>query len=231
MENIHEGHRERLRRRFQQEGLDGFDDVHVLELILTYAQPRIDTSPLAHRLLDEFGSLLGVLTAPPEELMKVEGVGKGIACYLELYLQVLRRCKVESAYMGKVFTSTEQCGKFLVPRFFMAREEEVYILCLDARCKLLDCRRIHRGSVNAASISVRKIVEYAIRCNASSVVLAHNHTSGIALPSREDKETTKRLYTALEAVGIRLSDHIIVGGDDYVSLADDGFFEKQKDGK
>ena len=100
----------------------------------------------------------------------------------------------------------------------------MYLLCLDAKCKVLDCRLLSVGGVNTAAVSVRKIVEAALSCNATSVVLAHNHTSGIALPSAEDEVTTRRIAAALDAVGILLADHIIVADDDYVSMADSGFF-------
>ena len=111
-----------------------------------------------------------------------------------------------------------------MPYFFGERDEVVYLLCLDAKCKVLDCRMLFRGGVNSAGVSVRKIVETALACNATSVVLAHNHTSGIALPSKEDEATTRQIRTALDAVGILLADHIIVADDDFVSMADSGFF-------
>ena len=98
------------------------------------------------------------------------------------------------------------------------------MVCLDAKCKVLSCKLLFRGSVNSANISIRKIVENALLYNSTSVIIAHNHTSGIALPSKEDHVTTRRIEAALKAVEINLSDHIIVADNDYVSLADNGFF-------
>ena len=224
MDNIHDGHRERLRRRFRDEGLSHFDDLHILELLLFYGQPRRNTSPAAHALLKEFGSLAGVLDAHPEDLMKVAGVGESTALFLRLFPQVMQRYLHERSSVGNVLTTPAQCGQYLTSCYFQERDEVVYLLCLDAKCKLLDCSLIHRGSVNAAGVSVRKIVEQAIRCNATSVVLSHNHPSGVALPSQEDLVTTRQLQTALDAVGVTLSDHIIVAGDDFVSLKETGFF-------
>ena len=222
--SIHTGHRARLKAQFLQSGLDALTDIQVLELLLFYANPRRDTNPIAHRLLNQFGSLSAVLDAPPELLEKVNGVGENAALLLHLVPCVCRRYLIDRASYEQVLDSTEKAGAFLVPYFFGARDEMVYLLCLDAKCKVLDCRMLSVGGINTASVSVRKIVEAALACNATSVVLAHNHTSGIALPSREDEATTRQIRTALDAVGILLADHIIVADDDFVSMADSGFF-------
>jgi len=222
----HDGHRERLRARFARGGPDGLDDLAYLELLLCYAIPRRDTNEIAHRLLDKFGSLAGVLEASDGELKKVEGVGPAAAVLLALIPALERRHLTERSRPGTVLNTTTKCGEYLAPRFFGERDEVVYLLCLDAKCKALDCRMLFRGGVNTAGVSVRKVVEAAIACNATSVVLAHNHTSGIALPSREDEQTTEQLRAALDAVGIQLADHIVVAGDDFVSMADSGFFRR-----
>ena len=124
-----------------------------------------------------------------------------------------------------ILDTTYKCAQYLAPRFIGEPEEVVYLLCLDAKCKALDCVLIHRGGVNVASIAARKVVKAALDANATSVVLSHNHPSGLALPSPEDRQTTLVLKAALEAVGIVLADHIIVADDDFVSLRDDGILE------
>ena len=221
---LHTGHRARLKAQFLQAGLDAFTDIQVLELLLFYANPRQDTNPIAHRLLNQFGTLSAVLDAPVELLESVKGVGENAAQMLHLIQCVCRRYLIDRASYEQILDSTEKAGAFLVPYFFGARDEMVYLLCLDAKCKVLDCRMLSVGGVNTAAVSVRKIVEAALACNATSVVLAHNHTSGIALPSKEDEATTRQIRTALDAVGILLVDHIIVADDDFVSMADSGFF-------
>mgnify|MGYP003291329837 CR=1 FL=1 len=225
MESIHQGHRQRLKERFRKEGLEHFSDIQVLELLLFYSVPRRDTNPLAHELLDTFGSLRGVLEANPDDLASVKGMGEGSAQLLALIPQLLKRYLASTQGKEEILDTTMACGRYLVPHFFLAREELVYLLCLDAKCKLLDCRMLQSGTVNNVGISVRKIMEVALRMGATSVILAHNHTSGIALPSQEDRDTTRRLWTALNAAGITLADHIIVAGDDFVSMQADGFFD------
>ena len=111
----------------------------------------------------------------------------------------------------------------MVPRFFGRTRETVFLLCLDAKCKVLCCKEVGEGSVNAASISVRKIVETALATNATTVILAHNHPSGVALPSAEDVQTTRRVAAALNAVEVHLADHIVVAEGDYVSMVQSGY--------
>ena len=218
-ESIHKGHRDRLKQRFLEEGLDNFTDIQVLELLLFFAIPVKDTNPIAHALLDHFGSLSQVLEADVEELKKVPGIKDHAATLLALVTQLCRYYQVNCAQQNQILTTLEDCGRYLVPRFFGRTKETVFLLCLDAKCKVLCCKEIGEGSVNAASISVRKVVETALNANATSVVLAHNHPSGLALPSDEDVLTTKRLHNALQAVDIVLADHMVVADGDYVSMS------------
>ena len=221
--SVHEGHRQRMRRQLQTSGMDSLSDVQVLEVLLYYAIPRADTNPLAHRLLERFGSLSGVLEAPADELVQVDGMGQAAAQLISLMLQLERRHFIDRNGPASILDTTTRCGQYLVPYFHGEQNEVVYLLCLDAKCKALCCVPVHRGSITAASISVRKIVQTALNQNAASVVIAHNHPSGYALPSQEDIDTTRALQAALHGVGIVLADHIIVADDDFVSLADDGY--------
>ena len=223
--SIHEGHRERMRKQLKTSGMDSLSDVQVLEMLLYYAAPRGDTNPAAHALLKRFGTLDGVFSAPETELRKIDGVGEAAAQLLLLVPQVARRCLMSRSTQIQVLDTTSKCGQYLLPFFHGEREEVVYLLCLDAKCKALDCVLIHRGGVNVASIAARKVVKAALDSNATSVVLAHNHPSGLALPSQEDKQTTMVLKAALDAVGVVLADHIIVADDDFVSMRDDGILE------
>jgi DNA repair protein RadC len=225
--NIHEGHRERLKNRFLEHGLESFEDHSVLELLLFYALPRSDVNPIAHALINKFGSLAAVFDAPVGELARVPGIGRSTAEYIKLIPQVSRRYLMSRASFDDILDSTKKAGEYLLPRFYAERDEIVYMVCLDAKCKVLNCKLLFRGSVNSANVSIRKIVENALVYNSTSVIIAHNHTSGIAIPSDEDRMTTRRIEQALKAVDITLSDHIVVADDDFVSMADNGFFRQR----
>ena len=222
-DTLHSGHRERLKKRFLQQGLDGFTDIQALELLLFYSIPRQDTNPIAHTLLNHFGSLSQVLEAPPEELIQVGGIKEHSAVLLNLINQMGRFYLVNKAQRERVLPTIEDCARYLQPYFYGRMTETVFLLCLDAKCKALCCREVGEGSVNSAGISVRRIVETALREGATSVVLAHNHPSGIAIPSTEDIQTTRRVAAALQSVEIHLADHIVVADDDYVSMVQSGY--------
>lgn len=222
--SIHEGHRQRLKDRFLREGLDNFDELYVLELLLYYCIPRKDTNPIAHELLHRFGSLTGVFAATVEELEKVPGISHNAATYLTLIPQAGRYYQVKRAETGEILRTISQCGNYLVPYFYGRENETVFLLCLDAKCKVLGCKLVGEGSVNSANIPIRRVVEIALNSNATTVILAHNHPSGLALPSDEDVETTIRVAKAMEAVEITLADHIVVADNDYVSMVQSGYF-------
>ncbi|NCB74598.1 MAG: DNA repair protein RadC [Clostridia bacterium] len=220
--SVHDGHRERMKNKLLEAGLDAFDDHNVLELLLFYSMPRKDTNPLAHALINHFGSLEAVFEAPADELQKISGIGENTVALIKLIPEVCRRYAIDKNRSDNVLDSAEKAGNFLVPRYMFERDEVVYIICLDSKCKVLCCKELFRGVANTAEISIRKIAELALAKNASSVIISHNHTSGIALPSYEDEVTTKRIKAALGAMGITLSDHIVVADDDFISMADSG---------
>jgi len=222
--STHEGHRQRLRQRFLDEGLDHFDEIQVLELLLFYCIPRKNTNEIAHALLNRFGSVAQVMEASADELRKVPGVGETAATFLSLINAFGRYYQVNRAANVDVLRDIEKCGAYLVPQFVGRRNETVFLLCLDAKCKVLACREVGEGSVNSAAVPIRRIVEMALGANATSVVLAHNHPSGLAIPSGEDVQTTRRLAMALRTVEIELVDHIIVADDDYVSMVQSGLY-------
>ena len=219
---VHDGHRERMKQKLLEQGLDVFDDHNVLELLLFYSVPRKDTNPLAHELLNTFGSLEALFEAPAEELSKVNGIGESTVTLLKLIPEVSRRYAIDKNRFNNILDSTKKAGEYLAARYMYERDEVVYVICLDSKCKVLCCKELFRGVANSAEISIRKIAELALAKNATSVIISHNHTSGIALPSIEDEITTKKLKAALSSMGITLADHIIVADGDFISMADSG---------
>lgn len=222
----HAGHRERLRNRFRNEGLDNFEEKHALELMLFYCIPRKNTSELADTLIRHFGSFVGVMDATAEELEKVPGVGKEVSTFLTLRKAVDRYYKIKNEKMDSEPLRTPEafCRK-LRPWFAGQRNEVVYVLCLDGQCKMLSCLFVGEGSVNSANVPIRRIVEICLNANATSVVLAHNHPSGLTMPSHEDVHTTYRLAQALSTVDVHLVDHLIFVDEDYMSMAQSGYYK------
>jgi DNA repair protein RadC len=217
---LHEGHRTRLKERFLRDGLDNFEKHEVLEILLYYVIPRKNTNDIAHRLLDAFGSLSSVFDAPIEALSKIEGVGRNSATLIKLLPELSRRYLDDKYNSQSKIITNEIAGQIFVNKFIGRINEHVILMLLDSKRKLLFCGVVSEGTVNAADIYVKKIVELALRYNASTAIVSHNHPSGIAMPSKEDILTTIEIKKTLDFVNIKLIDHIIVADNDYVSLAD-----------
>lgn len=220
----HDGHRQRLKTEFLARP-DSFPDHKLLELLLFYANPRSDTNPLAHELMDRFGSLAGVLDAPVDELLKVTGIGGHGAVLFKAAKELAGRYLTARTKVDGIAQSSRDYYLLLRPTFFGARSEMACLLCLDGKGKVLGIRNLGSGSVNAVAIAPRQIAEAALALNAAAVVLAHNHVSGIALPSDEDVATTRNLAPLLDRLGIELLDHLIFVDDDMVSMRDSGFYQ------
>ena len=220
---IHDGHRKRMKNRFLKYGLDNFDDHAVLELLLYYALPRGDVNPIAHELINRFGSLDAVLDAPMSDLIQIPGVGENAAALIKIIPQVCRRYLESRVSLDRIIDSSEKAGEFVKPYFYGKREETVFVVGLDAKCKVIAHKLLGEGDVTATLISIRKVVEFALTYNAAYIVLAHNHPSGVALPSSDDVLSTKKVQEALLNVGVKLFDHVIVADDDFVSLRDCGY--------
>lgn len=221
---IHDGHREKMRRRFLSGGLEQFADHEALELLLYYAIPRRDTNPISHALIERYGSLSAVMAAPVEDLQKVDGIGEYAAILLKLAPRICAKARMEDANRQDLILNTaDKAGAYLLERFDGERNEVLYQLCLDRKGKLLACRRLGEGNVGFATLDLRKVVEYTILSSASAVILAHNHPSGMALPSQEDYTATLKAKAALDTIGVVLTDHIIVADRDFVSMAESGY--------
>lgn len=210
---LHEGHRDRLRERFLSDGLDGFEDHQVLELLLFYAIPRADMNPIAHRLIKRFGSLSAVLEADAKDLASVDGLGSKAAAFLTLIPQVTRRYFHDRvAHPRKRLDNSEAVADYLVPLMAGRSEEVFYALCLDSQLRVLAPVLLSEGTVKDALVHPRHVVEAAIRHRAASVILAHNHPGGTARPSNQDHRLTKHLVQALGCIDVRVLDHVIVAG-------------------
>ena len=218
----HKDHRQRKRDQFYHHGSDAFADHELLELLLFYGIARRDVNPLAHRLIEEFGSLEAVFAAPLEALESVEGVGQSTAVLLKLVPHLMRRAQMSSAQNETVLDTVERIGDYFTKLFLAEGSEVMYQLCLDAKGRKLNCRKVSEGDPASISVNLRQIVQNALKCNAVMVAIAHNHPSGVAFPSHADKIATAQIRDALAAVNVTLIDHIVVANDDYISFRNDG---------
>ena len=218
----HHGHRERLRERFAKAGLDGFAPHEALELLLTFAIPRQDVNPLAHRLLHHFGSFNRVLEASVKDLQVVPGIGKNAATLIALLLPLFRQYRQGIAEGAAAISGTESMIEYCQALLMGERLERFFVLCLDARGRLITHAMISSGDEGETAVYPRLIAKELLRSGAESCVLAHNHPSGLAHPSRADIELTAALKTILAPLSIALADHVIIAGDEFFSFANNG---------
>lgn len=220
---VHTGHRERMKRRFLETGLEGFDDINVLELLLFYAIQRQDTNPLAHALLNRFGSFKDVMEASVTDLMSVKGIGENTAILLRLIGQVSKRYLMSRRKAGVHLDNPQKVFDYVEPLFAFESLECLYLICLDTENRVLDCCEISRGDVDSVYGNPRKIITVATQHHASKIILSHNHPSGVVLPSPNDISFTNELQKSLLTFQIQLSDHIIMGDGEYLSMREHGY--------
>ena len=213
----HSGHRQRLRRRFIENGLDGFEAHQALELYLFYAVPRRDTNPLAHRLLERYQTISGVCDAPIDELQRDFGLSESAAAMLKL-LPEMSRLYNESKLSNDNLIDPETVGELMTRRFIGRTSEAVALLLGNAKGKILYLDIVSKGSISSSDFPIRSIVDLAIRHNARTAYIAHNHPSGSLLPSRADLDATKQISSTLKSIGVHPIDHFIVADNEYVSL-------------
>ena len=212
--NEHAGHRSRLREMFIQNGIEGMADHQVLELLLTYALPRVDVNPVAHRLMDRFGSLEQVLTARPDQLQQVQGIGASAAVFLSLLGEVDRRVLLQRFCGGDrrpVLATPSALGGYMLTRSLQDRNETLRLVCLNKKYELIHEGVISQGSLTEVLADPRSILEPALIHKACFIAVSHNHPSGDVSPSREDEATALRLQAAAQAVGIGVVDQFILG--------------------
>lgn len=207
----HTGHRDRLRQRFREAGDGALADYEVLELLLFRAIPRRDTKPVAKALLARFGTLAGVLGADPAQLADVPGVGDGVALELKIVHAAAARAGRSALMKRPVIGSHSALLDYISTAMAHEKREQFRVLFLDRRHALLADEVLQRGTIDAAQVHIREVMERALHHGASAMILVHNHPSGDPTPSRADIEITKRLTTAAEAVGMTIHDHLIVG--------------------
>lgn len=220
LKHAHGGHRERMKQRFMQTGFEGMADHEILELLLYYAIPKQDTNALAHRLIEEFGSLSGVLDAPTEALMQISGIGMHAATLLHMMPELHRAYRVDRMRTRNVIQGTVAAKEYCRALLCGLREEAFYVLSLDKNNQVLNTKKICEGTIDALSFYPRVIVETIFRSNGKKAILCHNHPSGILRPSDLDIKATIEIKRVLEGVDVELLDHVIVAGEEALSMAE-----------
>ena len=219
---LHQDHRERMRRRVERYGLESLEEHEALEYLLYFAIPRRDTNPIAHALLNRFGSFAAVLEAAEEELLTVEGVGPSTARFLHAIPAIDRYYVASRSKVRRRFETTADLGNFCIPLFRGKHRECMVMIALDERRRYLRTVWLESGTVGSVDVTVGKIAAEAVSAGASVVVLAHNHPGGTVIASKQDILSTAAVVQALRILGILVQDHIIVAGEEYLSLRDTG---------
>lgn len=219
MENNYKDHKKRLRKRYEENGLDGFHDYEVLELILSYSLSRIDTKPIAKKLINEFGSLIGVLNAPVEKLITVDGISSRTAVMIKLYRDTMTYALSDKIMSENCITSCNDVYNYLKHYYKGIQNEEFKVIYLNSRNYIIDEETLFRGTVNEAKIYVRTLLQNVMKTGATAIIIAHNHPGGTLKASEEDILITEKIKKILKFIDVNVLDHIIIGDNDYISLA------------
>jgi DNA repair protein RadC len=223
------GHRKRLREKFLKSGLSGFHDYEIIEMLLTLGAPRKDCKQPAKEVLKKFKTLRAALSASPEELQQIEGIGPHSAFGIKLVREVAREFLKQRIVDKPVYKSAQEIFDYLYHSMRDLKKELFKVIYLNTQNQIIDTADLFEGTVDSSSISPREVMENALKQNASSLIFVHNHPSDDPEPSRHDKEVTRGLVFAGNIMQIKVLDHIVIGGNKYFSFAAEGLIEKYED--
>lgn len=225
---MHEGHRQRLTTRFLNEGFEAFEEHEILEFILYYTIPRVDTNLIAHTLIETFGSLSGVLEADARDLEQIPGIGKKSAAYLCMFPDVFRSYKRSRLGKRPEIKSIKDACAFVTSLLFGKAYEQFYVVWLNTQNKVIHHEKLSEGGVSESPVYMSKLAAAALRHHAVKGIIAHNHPGGDVTPSKADIKTTHDIMRALNVLDIELSDHIIVSDNECFSFQADSLIGKRQ---
>lgn len=228
-EKDYTGHRKRLKDKFLSSGGESLADYEIIELLLTFAIPRRDTKPIAKELLRRFKTLQDVLEAPMDDLLKVSGIGENAAFLIKFFLEAPSYYLKEKIKQKEYLNSAKDVLRYLEVSMRSLKQEVFKVIFLNARNEIIDSEVLHEGTLNQSIVYPRKIIEKAISYNASALIFVHNHPSGHAKPSAQDREITRNLVFATRMMDMDVFDHIIIGHNDYYSFAEQGDIKQFKE--
>ncbi|WP_455500519.1 JAB domain-containing protein [Gemmiger sp.] len=221
-DNLHENHRARMQARVERDGLESLAEHEALEYLLFLSIPRADTNELAHRLLRHFGDFCKVMEAEPAELMQVEGIGPKSARLIATVMSFSRYYELKKRKVRLTLNNAETAIAYVKPLFRGIQNEQLYLILLDDACRPMQDLRIAEGVPNRVTVDTRKLLRAVARTNSTCGILAHNHPTGLAVPSEADRLTTYRIMEVTAQLGFTIMDHIIIAGEDGCSMLNRG---------
>ena len=222
---LHADHRQRMFDRAMREGFDHFESHELLEVLLFFSKPRVNTNPTAHALLERYGSVKGVMDTPLEELCVVDGIGPKSSLLLKLIAELMKRYERDCFCDPPSYRSLERIAQHLHPYFVGLNHEKLYVMFFNNRMNLIDCKCVSDGTVNSTDVVLSKISADALRKNAAAVVLAHNHPNGFPTPSQADVDLNLEIRHHLGALGIVLVEHLVFSDYSYGAIMrDEGLY-------
>lgn len=217
--NIHKGHRDKVKKRYYESGMNGMPDHNILELLLFFGIPQKDTNPIAHELINKFGSFSGVLEAKMSDLQSVKGMTESAACLLTMILPVYKRYVNDLHKKKRKFETTKEIADYLRPLYLDTQNERIYVLCFDKDERLIACRAATEGTRGHTSFDCNTLASIILEVKAKKVILSHNHPNGTLSPSEDDIAVTETAREFLSYLGVQLLDHIIITDKSYFSMA------------
>ena len=226
--NIHANHRNRVKEKFYENGLNAFAEHEMLELLLFFSIPQADTNPTAHRLINKFGTLKNVLDASVDNLMTINGVGKNTALLIKLIPAIMRQYNKASTKDIQSLSNQIAAKQFVEKIFNGVPNEEFYVICLNAKSEVMDMKEMGTGTASRVDVQIRRITDYIIKHNCDRIIIAHNHPQSDATPSNDDISMTQKLFNSCVLNDIDILDHIIYSPTETYSFAEDGLMTKIK---
>ena len=211
-------HRKRLRERFERAGGKGLHDYELIELLLTYAVPRVDVKPVAKALIKRFGGVSGVMDAGLDDLQSVKGLGPTSAILIRAVKELFDAYLAEGARERSALSSPDAVREFAKMKLAGLPHEAFMVIYLNVKNRVLDHEIINEGTVDRAIVYPRRIVEHALAHHAAGLILVHNHPSGDPSPSAEDRQLTRSIIEAARTMDIKVLDHIVVGKSGHFSF-------------
>ena len=222
--SIHDGHRKRMREAAENDtDLSSFSDFQTLELVLSFLIPRRDTNPIAHALINEFGSLYNVFQAPKQSLYEISGMTETAASFISLFYSILRKSEMSRHSRRTKLAMVRDVVEVMGPNFIGREEERVYCVTLDINDNIKRITLVSDGYIDTVDLNLNRILAVATQQSAKKIIIAHNHPSGNPEPSEQDKIVTRTLFVLLANANIILSDHVIFNNDgNYYSFFEQG---------